>query len=211
MFWSSRVEVTIYLFFLPGLRSRRFSGGVGIRRTLRVGIVYPIAEVQSNYFLHCTPKLEILTRACWNGTISYETFIETENSCCAQRFPLIDSRYKIVDSQASFTLCQGVGNFGKVGVGAFYLRHHNVDYYVRRHFSWSGSVEMLHILFWLLTMQCKWGFTKLYTFCPISLCWLSLNSPSFVWNAFYTSTIRNPFLKINYLTSIFRALSTNKS
>ena len=103
MFWSSRVEVTIYLFFLPGLRSRRFSGGVGIRRTLRVGIVYPIAEVQSNYFLHCTPKLEILTRACWNGTISYETFIETENSCCAQRFPLIDSRYKIVDSQASFT------------------------------------------------------------------------------------------------------------
>jgi len=34
--------------------------------------------------------------------------IETENSCCVPRFPLIPSCYKIVDSQASFTLCQEV-------------------------------------------------------------------------------------------------------
>ena len=31
---------------------------------------------------------------------SLETFIETENFCCAPRFPLIDSCNKIVDSQA---------------------------------------------------------------------------------------------------------------
>jgi len=31
-------------------------------------------------------------------------FIETENCCCAPRFPLIVSCYKNVDSQTSFTL-----------------------------------------------------------------------------------------------------------
>jgi len=30
-------------------------------------------------------------------------------------------------------------------------------------------------------------------FYPISLCWLDLNSQSFVWNVFYTSSIRNAF------------------
>ena len=38
-------------------RSRRFSDGVGFLRTL---------GVQFNHFLHCTPKLRVLTRACWN-------------------------------------------------------------------------------------------------------------------------------------------------
>jgi len=57
----------------------------------------------------------VLTR--WNGTNCFETFIETDNSCCAPRFPLIASCCKIVDSQISFTLCwgDGVGNFRNVG------------------------------------------------------------------------------------------------
>jgi len=55
--------------------------------------------------LYRAPKLGILTHACWHGTFSFETFIETENSCCAPRFPLIVSCYKIADSQTSFMLC----------------------------------------------------------------------------------------------------------
>jgi len=74
-------------------------------------IFYPTLEVQLNHFLHRAPELEILTsaffvfwassstRASWNGTISFETFIETENSCRVPRFPLIASCYKIVDIQ----------------------------------------------------------------------------------------------------------------
>jgi len=38
---------------------------------------YSTSEVQLNNFLHRTPKLGILTRAYWNGTISFGTFIET--------------------------------------------------------------------------------------------------------------------------------------
>jgi len=40
-------------------------------------------------------------------------------------------------------------------------------------------------------------------FYPISLCWLSLNSESFVWNVFYIAAIRNAFLFINCLISNF--------
>ena len=36
-------------------------------------------------------------------------------------------------------------------------------------------------------------YKTLCTFYPISLCWLNLNSQSFVWNVFYTSAIRNTF------------------
>ena len=50
---------------------------------------YLTPEGQLNHFLHRTPKLGILTRACWNGTTSFETFIETENCCCVPRFPLM--------------------------------------------------------------------------------------------------------------------------
>ena len=57
----------------------------------RTRIFYPTPEVQLNYFLHRTSKLGILTRACWNDTISFETLIEAENSCCVPRFPLISS------------------------------------------------------------------------------------------------------------------------
>ena len=42
----------------------------------------PTPEVQLNHFLHRTPKLGVLTRACWSGTISFETSIDALNSCC---------------------------------------------------------------------------------------------------------------------------------
>jgi len=41
----------------------------------------------------------------------------------------------------------------------------------------------------------------LYTFYPISLYWLDINSQSFVWNVFYTSAIRNAF-SLNKLPNI---------
>jgi len=75
------------LKFLPLLRGRRLLGGVGL--------FYP---------------LRIVTRDCWNGAISIETFIATENSCCAPRFPL---------TGCQVTLCSGVENFGNVRVGHF--------------------------------------------------------------------------------------------
>jgi len=56
------------------------------------------------------------------------------------------------------------------------------------------GVEILLILFRLLTMQCIVVHKTLHPFYPISLCWLDLNSQSFVWNAFYTSAIRMLFL-----------------
>jgi len=37
--------------------------------------------------------------------MSFETFVETDNSWCVPRFPLIVSCYKTVDSQTSFTSC----------------------------------------------------------------------------------------------------------
>ena len=86
---------------------QRCGVGVGFLRPLGVGVgfFYPTPEVQLDYFLHRTPMLEILTRTCWNGTISFETFVETENSCCAPWFPLIVSCYKIDDNQTSFISC----------------------------------------------------------------------------------------------------------
>jgi len=39
-------------------------------------------------------------------------------------------------------------------------------------------------------------------FLPISLCWLNLNSQSFVWNVFYTSAIRNAFSIFHKLSNI---------
>jgi len=52
----------------------------------------------------------------------------------------------------------------------------------------------------------------LYPFYPISLCWLNLNSQSFVWNVFYTFAISEMlFLLLKCLISILRALSTNKT
>jgi len=76
---------------------------------------YPTPTVHLNNFIHRTAMLGISWR--WNDTISTETFIETENSCSVPRFPLSVSFYKIVDSQTSFTLSWGVGEFWKLGFG----------------------------------------------------------------------------------------------
>ena len=40
-------------------------------------IFYPTPEVRLNHLLHRTHNLRILIRAYWNGTITFETFIET--------------------------------------------------------------------------------------------------------------------------------------
>ena len=56
---------------------------------------------------------------CWNGTISFETFVETDISCCAPRFPLIltakfHSLYvKESESEILGRSESGVGDFGK--------------------------------------------------------------------------------------------------
>jgi len=42
---------------------------------------------------------------CWNGTISFETFVGSAISCCEPRFPLITNCYKIVSSQTSLPSC----------------------------------------------------------------------------------------------------------
>jgi len=71
--------------------------------------------------LQRTHKLRILTRACRNGTISFETFIETNNSCCAPRFPLIASCCKLLTAKFHSRYVEGselesrVVNFVKVG------------------------------------------------------------------------------------------------
>ena len=43
------------------------------------------------------------------------TSIETENSRCVPRLPLVPSCYEIVESRTSFTICWGVGKFTNVG------------------------------------------------------------------------------------------------
>ena len=95
-------------------RSWRFLGEIGVLRTLAVGVrcfyLTLTPDIQLNHFLHCTPKLGMLTCPYWNGTISFET----KNSCCVPWFPLTASSYKIVDGQTSFALCLGVRKFGKL-------------------------------------------------------------------------------------------------
>ena len=79
---------------------------------------------------------------------------------------------------------------------------HPVD--VRRHFSWAGQrpsfVYPLQVADDAMQMEVH---KMLDSFYRLSLCWLNLNSQSFVWNVFYTSAIRNAFLFTNYLISIF--------
>ena len=59
------------------------------------------SPIDSFFTLHCQDR-----NSCWNGTLSFETFIETENSCCVPRFPLIASCFadSHSHSQTSFTL-----------------------------------------------------------------------------------------------------------
>jgi len=99
---SLGIAMDLILHWQAGLRcrsckedfgwSQRIWGGVGFLKTpwVEVGFFYPTRtrEVQLKHFLHRTTKLGILTRARWNGTISFETFIEAGKSC------LIASCYK---------------------------------------------------------------------------------------------------------------------
>jgi len=63
--------------------------GVGFLTTLGVRVEFfcptPTSDVQLDHFLPHTPNFGI----CTNGSISFETFVETEIFCCAPRFPLI--------------------------------------------------------------------------------------------------------------------------
>jgi len=87
----------------PSRKSRRILGGIGVGflRTRGVGVRF--------FFIRLRLRMSnwILTRACGNGTISFETFIKTDNSCYAPRFPLITDCYKIIDRQTWFTLYEG--------------------------------------------------------------------------------------------------------
>ena len=75
-------------------------------------IFCPTPDVQLDHFLHHTPTLGIPVEMV---TFSFETFVETEISCCAPRFPLILT----VKFHSLYVKESGVGNFGKVGVGYF--------------------------------------------------------------------------------------------
>ena len=57
----------------------------------------------------------------------------------------------------------------------------------------GGNIEILFILQVSDDAMQTDVHKTLYPFCPISLCWLNLNSQSFVWNIFYTSVTRNAF------------------
>jgi len=76
------------MLWSPSHKELEFLGGFKVRflRTLgvRVKFFYPIPEGRLNNFLHCTPKLGILTCACWNGASSFETFIETKILLCTR-------------------------------------------------------------------------------------------------------------------------------
>jgi len=67
--------------------------------------------------------------------------METENSCCVPRFPLIASCYKIVDFQTSFKLClrSRSSKFWKGRSLTFYLRLRNP---ARK--DWQGNSCWLH-------------------------------------------------------------------
>jgi len=66
-------------------RTWRFLGGVGFLRTLGVGVRFFVWLL--NHFSHHTLKLGKLK---WYNF--FETFIETENSCCVPQFPLIATK-----------------------------------------------------------------------------------------------------------------------
>jgi len=85
------MQVVIVIPFAARFWSWSFLGGVEVRflRILRAGVRFFIGlwnltlEVQLNYFSHHIPKLRILTHACCNGAMPFETFIETAISCYA--------------------------------------------------------------------------------------------------------------------------------
>jgi len=85
-----------------------FLGGVGDLTTLVVGVGFlSDSGVQLDHFLHHTPKLGISVEMV---TISFETFVQAEVSCCAPRFPLI-----LTAKFHSLYVKSRVDNSGKVG------------------------------------------------------------------------------------------------
>jgi len=91
-------EINLLLLVRARVAELRFLGGVGFVRTLEVGVGFFYPKWIIFYIAH------LFWNSYWN----------TE-SCCVPRFSLIVSCYKIVDSQTSFILCYGVGNFVRVG------------------------------------------------------------------------------------------------
>ena len=97
------------------VRSQRFLGGVGVGFLTTLGVTVgffvqlwiPIRSFFKSHFQ--------IGNSCWNRTISFETFVETQISCCAQWFPLIlTAKFHCLDVKES-----RVKNFGKVGVRYF--------------------------------------------------------------------------------------------
>ena len=84
---SKKWKATVLLFGTPLLKMTRYARNVG-----GMALLPPPATPM-------TPKLGILTRACWIGTISLATFIEAENSCCVPRFPLILGATKVLTAK----------------------------------------------------------------------------------------------------------------
>jgi len=73
-------------------------------------------------------------------------------------------------------------------------RNQCIHWRLQKYFQ-GGNVTILLMVFRLLTMQWKWNgrSQNAFSFLSISLCWLNLNSQSFVSNVFYTSAIRNAY------------------
>jgi len=73
------------------VRSRSFFGGVGVGFLTTLGVGVSLLSdsnsgcpIRSFFALHSS-----IGNSCWNGWISFETFVGTKISCCAPRFPLI--------------------------------------------------------------------------------------------------------------------------
>jgi len=106
--------------FRPGLRSRKVSEVYGwIRSRIpnktgsRSRLFCPTPDLRLDHFLDHTS----IGNFCWNGTISFKNFVETEISCCVPRFPLIlTAKFHSLYVKESGV---EVGNFGKVGIGTF--------------------------------------------------------------------------------------------
>jgi len=98
-------------------------------------------EVQLNHFFTSHSQVR---NSCWNGTISFENSIETDNSLCSTT----SSCYEIVESQTSFTICW-VGKFIKVGVrkvGKVRVEHFTSDSGTLRPVVCCGSDVMIYII-----------------------------------------------------------------
>ena len=98
-----------------GAKNRSFLGGVGVGllRTLVVGIGYFIRLRKSNLFTFTSHSSGISVE------MDFKTFIETENSFCIPRLALIASCYKLLTAKLHLRYVKesgaGVGNFVKVG------------------------------------------------------------------------------------------------